>query len=173
MEVTEAIALIQPGFQCRFKKETWADLGCGSGTFTHALAALLPRDSKIFAVDKDNQRIRPREWKTTIEFIKHDFIRDTIRFADLDGILMANALHFVKDKEIFIGKLNKLIKPEGQLIIVEYDTNQRNPWVPYPISFEKLVETFLTQGFGRIEKLGERKSIYRAGNMYACSIKRN
>jgi ubiquinone/menaquinone biosynthesis C-methylase UbiE len=173
MEVSEAIALIQPGFQGTTQKETWADLGCGSGTFTQALAALLPEDSKIFAVDKDNQRIRSREAETSIEFIKLDFIGDTIRFADLDGILMANALHFVKDKAIFIGKLNKLIKPEGQLIIVEYDTNQRNPWVPYPISFEKLIETFSAHGFGRIEKLGERKSIYRAGKMYACSIKRS
>jgi ubiquinone/menaquinone biosynthesis C-methylase UbiE len=32
---------------------TWADLGCGDGTFTLALAAILPRGSIIHAMDRD------------------------------------------------------------------------------------------------------------------------
>jgi 2-polyprenyl-3-methyl-5-hydroxy-6-metoxy-1,4-benzoquinol methylase len=173
MEVADAVELIESGFRDVTRKETWGDLGCGGGTFTKALAALLPQGSKIFAVDKENQRIRSGQAEhATIEFIKLDFVRDALPFTALDGILMANALHFVKDKRIFIENLTKHIKPEGRLIIVEYDTEQRSPWVPYPITFDNLRKTFSVHGFDRIEKLGERKSIYRTGKMYACSIER-
>jgi ubiquinone/menaquinone biosynthesis C-methylase UbiE len=174
MEVTEAVALIESGFQDRTRKESWADLGCGSGTFTKALAALLQEGSKIYAVDKESQHFSIQKAPTAaIEFLKLDFMSDTLPFADLDGILMANALHYVKDKPAFIEKLKKHIKGDGQMVIVEYDTEQRNPWVPYPVSYENLMKIFSSCGFNRIEKLGERKSIYRAAKIYACSIKRN
>ena len=55
---------------------------------------------------------------------------------------MANAFHYVKDKPAFIEKIKKHLKPSGQMIIVEYDTVRQNRWVPYPISFENLIQTF-------------------------------
>jgi precorrin-6B methylase 2 len=33
--------------------QTWADLGCGAGAFTLALASLLPAGSTIHAMDRD------------------------------------------------------------------------------------------------------------------------
>ena len=42
------------------------------------------------------------------------------------------------------------------MIIVEYDTVRQNRWVPYPISFENLIETFSTAGFTYVKKVGER-----------------
>jgi ubiquinone/menaquinone biosynthesis C-methylase UbiE len=87
---------------------------------------------------------------------------------NLDGILMANALHYVKDKNVVIKKLAKHLKPAGQFIIVEYDTEQSNQWVPYPISFSRLQETFSAEGYNDIKKIGERRSVYRGGKMYAA-----
>ena len=69
----------------------------------------------------------------------------TLPFFAVDGILMANALHYVRDKAAFIEKLKKYLKTSGELIIVEYDTVRQNRWIPYPITFEKLTETFSTQ----------------------------
>jgi ubiquinone/menaquinone biosynthesis C-methylase UbiE len=172
MKVSDAISLIEGGFPTKFPNTTWADMGCGSGIFTNALTSLLGGASKIYAVDKDDQHLKIYQTdEIEIEFIKLDFIQDPLPFVNLDGILMANALHFVKDKSAFIEKVKKHLKRNGQLIIVEYDTERQNRWVPYPVSFEKLSEIFSIAGFTSIKKVGERNSVYRSEKMYACSIK--
>ena len=53
MELGEAISLIQTDEIIQDKQTTWADLGCGSGLFTRALAGLLYTGSTIYAIDKN------------------------------------------------------------------------------------------------------------------------
>ena len=170
MKITDAIALIEPGFRSKAASETWADLGSGSGTFTKALAAILGSGGKIYAVDKQHQIFKQVAGVAFIEFYKLDFVNDPFPFFGLDGILMANALHFVNDKRTFIEKLKQHLQPAGRVLIVEYDTEKANPWIPHPISFDKLADTFPTFGFSRIEKIGERDSIFRREKMYACMV---
>jgi trans-aconitate methyltransferase len=119
---------------------TWADLGAGSGAFTLALADLLPPGSLIYAVDKDASALRElaesyRKRDPRIETRHADFTR-ALDLPRLDGIVMANSLHFVKDKEPVLARVWALLKPAAPLLIVEYDTNGGNMWVPYPFSFE-------------------------------------
>lgn len=172
MRLTEAMQLIKPGFHGAFTNERWADLGCGNGLFTKALASLLGSSNTIYAVDKDTQRIRNADDVADIEFIKLDFIANALPFSDLDGILMANALHYVEDKNSFIRTLDSHMKPNGRFVIVEYDTLSANQWVPYPINFQQLVKTFATHGFAKVWKIGERNSIYRSDKIYACTVER-
>ncbi len=170
MESTEAVALIESAIQNKIPSSTWADLGCGSGVFTKALSVLLGDRHKIFAIDNVSQRIEfPDAGAAKIEFFKLNFITDEFPFSTLDGILMANALHYVKDKPAFIRKIKKHLKPNGQLVIIEYETDKANPWVPYPIGFDSLQKILFTSGFSQVEKIGERESIYRSGGMYACN----
>lgn len=173
MKLAEAIQLIERGFHGDATKEIWADFGSGRGLFTKALASLLGSASVIYAVDKEIQQVNASdENDVAIEFIKLDFIRDPLPFSNLDGILMANALHYVEDKNSFIEKLKSHMKTHGRFVIVEYDTEKANGWVPYPINFERLTETFSAHGFENIKKIGERNSIYRADGMYACIVER-
>src|SRR5688572_25740157 len=166
MKVSDATILIKGGMPAKINNTVWADLGCGGGIFTNALARLLGDRGKIYAIDKENQAIEiDTGGKIRIEFVKLDFIHDELPFLTVDGILMANALHYVKDKAAFIEKVKKHLKPTGELIIVEYDTARQNRWVPYPISFENLIETFSSAGFNQIKKIGERNSVYRAEKM--------
>jgi ubiquinone/menaquinone biosynthesis C-methylase UbiE len=168
MKLTEAIDLIRPAFAGDVGVHTWADLGCGTGLFTKALASLLGPKGKVYAVDNGDQMINQEVGTAAIEFIKADFIYDALPFSFLDGMLMANSLHYVKDKSLLIGKLRHHLLPNGRLIIIEYDTTRANTWVPYPISFDKLSILLADQGFDKIKKTGERSSIYRSEKIYAC-----
>ncbi|HEX6225627.1 MAG TPA: methyltransferase domain-containing protein [Chryseolinea sp.] len=174
MKTDDAKALIAPGIPAATHNSRWADLGCGSGIFTTALAGLLQSGSKIYAVDKENlgQEI-PGGENVEIEFLVLDFITDAFPFSALDGILMANSLHFVKDKSGFIEKLKRHLTSKGHLIIVEYDTDRHNRWVPYPISFANLAKTFSAAGFTSIKKIGERNSVYRPEKIYASRLRVN
>ena len=172
MKLDEAIKLIT-GINGR-PNQKWADLGCGDGLFTRALANLLGKDSIIHAVDT-NQRalsaIHDKEKETQIKKYKFDFVDKELPFNDLDGILMANSFHFVKNKSIFISKLKTRLKPEHILLVVEYDTDVSNPWVPYPISFKSLEKFFRENGYGSILKLHETPSLYNRANIYSAISK--
>ena len=172
MKVSDATTLIKAGIPDKVNNAIWADLGCGNGTFTNALANLLGDSGKIYAVDKEQQELGIETGsKIEIEFVKLDFIHDELPFSYVHGILMANAIHYVKDKPVFIEKIKKHLKNSGQMIIVEYDTVRQNRWIPYPISFENLIETFSKAGFTQIKKIGERNSVYRSEKMYAACIR--
>mgnify|MGYP002361559137 CR=1 FL=1 len=57
MELSEATILIENDYLAPSGAAEWADLGCGSGLFTYALAQLLHAGSVVHAVDKDTVRL--------------------------------------------------------------------------------------------------------------------
>lgn len=171
MQLNDAIALIGP----RLPGHTWADLGSGAGLFTYALANLLPAGSTIYALDKSPTALteHPNPQQVIILPRQTDFVRDEINLPPLDGILMANALHYAAEKPSLLVKLSRCLKENGSFLIVEYDTMKANPWVPYPVKFDALQELFHAIGYTAVTKLGERPSIYGAGKMYAALAGRN
>lgn len=150
--------------------EVWADLGCGKGFFTEALARQLSPKSKIYAIDKTNSLSLTSKSDITIKFQKANFEKDDLNLPVLDGILMANSLHFVEDKKTLLQKLIKHLKNDGKFLIVEYNTDTSNPWVPYPISFPRLEKLFSEAGFNSIQKMAEAKSLYGSGMIYSSII---
>src|SRR5207247_3345303 len=83
---------------------TWADLGAGTGAFTLALADLIGPHGVIHAIDRDRGALA--ELRTAflsavpqaeLRVQVADFTR-RLELSDLDGIVMANSLHFVEDK---------------------------------------------------------------------------
>ncbi len=122
---------------------SWADLGAGSGAFTFALRELTGPTASIYAVDKDRASLNELERgyrarfgdSQNLNIIVGDFTH-ALGLPILDGILMANSLHFFKDKEKVLHHVHSLLKPNGILLIVEYNVDSGNMWVPYPFSFE-------------------------------------
>ncbi|MGE0588796.1 MAG: class I SAM-dependent methyltransferase [Cyclobacteriaceae bacterium] len=167
MTIADARQLIEASIQGS-PVEHWADLGCGSGTFTYAVAELLGKSSRILAIDKLTQYLAKERAQVEITFSQADvehMIRDKGEF---DGVIMANTLHYIKDQSVFLQKLHPWLKPHGKIVLVEYNTDRSNQWVPYPVTFEK-AESMLTQaGFKGVIKIGERPSQYRTENMFAC-----
>ena len=173
MRLADAITLIQAADISNSSTATWADLGCGSGTFTYALAQLLAPQSTIYAVDSTMQQLQPTtKGNVEIVFKQADFIRKALSFPLLDGILMANSLHYVEDKASLIERLKSYLTANGMFIIVEYDIVRANPWVPYPVDRAALQRLFSIAGFTNLKALGERPSVYNHGTIYACQLKR-
>lgn len=165
MQHYEATALIQnaiptgaPGY--------WADLGCGAGTFTKALSGLLPEGSRILAIDREPQAFRSPE----ITFTQADFVSDQLDLSGLDGILMANALHFVQDRTALIRKLETCFAGTPRFVLVEYDTETSNLWVPYPLSFAAMRTLFGGLGYS-VLKTGDKASAF-GGRMYSALVVR-
>jgi ubiquinone/menaquinone biosynthesis C-methylase UbiE len=175
MELQQAIALIRHPGLIKNKTTTWADLGCGTGLFTRALAPFLQPGSLVYAVDSNRNSLSRMEVPPNdirLEKVHADFVRDDLPFHELDGILMANALHFVRDKSSFLKKADRWLQPEGCFLLVEYDTDKANPWVPYPISFSVLQQLVAELGYHSVEQLGKRPSIYHRAAIYAALFKR-
>ena len=152
---------------------TWADLGCGTGTFTLALADLLSAGSTIHAMDQDGsalRRIPPEHKGVSITTHRGDFTNDTWPFANLDGILMANSLHYVDDQAAFIHSCERRMTVPRRFLIVEYDTDESSRWVPHPVSRKKLASLFSDAGYSSIAMLGSRPSVYRRAALYAALV---
>src|SRR4030095_16719883 len=110
----------------------WADLGAGEGAFTLALADLIGETGTIYAVDRDQGALRrlakamqERFPKVTLHTLVSDFERP-LQLPPLDGIVMANSLHFVRNKTSALARIRAYLKPSGRLLMVEYNSDQGN-----------------------------------------------
>jgi SAM-dependent methyltransferase len=121
----------------------WADLGSGTGAFTLALADLIGPRGVIYSVDRDQRalaeqekimRARAENTAPTVHYHVADFTRP-LDLPPLDGIVMANSLHFHRNKEPVVRSLKGDLRPGGRLILVEYNIDAGSPWVPYPLSY--------------------------------------
>jgi ubiquinone/menaquinone biosynthesis C-methylase UbiE len=123
----------------------WADLGAGAGAFTMALRELIGPEAAIYAVDADAPRLDDLKEAYESRFGQsgnlHLMPADLSKrpaTPPLDGVLMANSLHFFENKEPVLRAVRTLLKPDGLLLLVEYNVDQGNMWVPYPLSFDSL-----------------------------------
>ena len=169
MELNEAIELIRYEGIAGPGASSWADLGCGSGLFSRALAELLQSGSTVYAVDKEPVSVMGSTG-VAIKPLQLDFVANDLPLQNLDGILMANSLHYVKDQHAFIKKAGSCLKPGGSFLIIEYDTDKANPWVPYPLSYHTLLKLFHRAGYPNITRLHEHTSIYGRANIYSVLL---
>ena len=64
-----------------------------------------------------------------------------------DGVLAANSLHFVASPDAVLAAIHGALVPGGRFVLVEYDADRGNPWVPHPISFERWRHVAPSAGF--------------------------
>jgi ubiquinone/menaquinone biosynthesis C-methylase UbiE len=151
----------------------WADFGSGAGAFTLALADLIGPSGTIYSVDKDRGALREQEQAMkarfpgiAVQYINADFTQK-LALPPLDGIVMANSLHFLRKKDAMLQLVRGYLKPEGRLLIVEYGADRGNMWVPYPFSYSTWETMARANGFSKTELLTTVPSRF-LGGMYAA-----
>jgi SAM-dependent methyltransferase len=156
----------------------WADFGAGTGAFTLALRDVAGPGVEIIAVDQDRGSLRSlrasmdRYFPNTNLLARvDDFSRD-LDLPPLDGILAANAIHYVPDREqaALLRRWRGYLKAGGRLIVVEYDTDRGNRWVPYPLSFTTFETLARAAGFTEPEVIGSHPSQFLGGFYAAVTI---
>jgi ubiquinone/menaquinone biosynthesis C-methylase UbiE len=151
----------------------WADLGSGEGAFTLALADLLGPSGRIHTVDRDGGALRVQVRalrdgfpKVGVTPLVADFAKP-LALPPLDGIVMANSLHFERDKLAVLRLVRSYLGPDGRLVLVEYDTDHGNPWVPFPLSFRSWAALAAEAGFGDTQRLASVPSRF-LGSIYSA-----
>ncbi|MDQ3693972.1 MAG: class I SAM-dependent methyltransferase [Chloroflexota bacterium] len=153
----------------------WADFGAGTGAFSLALRDLAGLRTVIHAVDRDAAALQAlrREAErrfpgTALHLLRADMTAP-IAVPPLDGIIAANAIHYVADQAALLDRWRGYLKPGGRLILVEYDSDLGNRWVPYPVSSAAFPALARRAGYGEPTLLGTRESRYLE-RIYAAVI---
>jgi SAM-dependent methyltransferase len=159
--------------------ETWADIGAGEGAFTLALADLLGPGGRIVAIDRDGRVLRENEASVRSRFPE---VALETRVADLtgplalpplDGIVAANSLHFVaRDRQVaVIAGLAAHLVAGGRFVVVEYDADRGNPWVPHPFSYATWERLATAAGLTDTRRIGQVPSRF-LGAIYSAESRR-
>ena len=147
----------------------WADFGAGDGAFTLALADLLGPTAQIVAIDRDASRLRANQQamrarfpETKARYVAADF-NQALDLPTLDGIVIANALHFTQDQAHVMELLGSYLGPAGRLLVVEYNIGHSNFAVPYPVPYPRWQTLARGAGFAHTEVVARRP-----GDIAAC-----
>lgn len=142
----------------------WADFGAGRGAFTLALAELLGPKATIHAVDRDGRALQALVRAMQAQFPQqtmHYHVADftqPLNLPALDGIVIANALHFQRRQQPVVELLRTYLRLGGRLLIVEYNIERGNYAVPFPVPYPTWAKLAQAAGFEHTELLMTRPS---------------
>jgi SAM-dependent methyltransferase len=151
MQHADHVALIGPGVEGAGSR--WLELGSGDGEFTLALADLLGDRGHILALDRDRWALAELAERAAARFPGTRVHTATVDFTGplpggpFDGVLAANSLHFVRDPLPVLAAVRAALAPGGRIVLVEYDADHGNPYVPHPISFRRWQRLAPAAGF--------------------------
>ena len=179
MEHRDHVALLRPAVGSVGAGGTWGDIGAGEGAFTLAVADLLGAGGRIVAVDRDRRALEANEEAmharfpaTELTMLIADF-RGRLDLPELDGLVAANSLHFVpRDQQVpVISSLVAHLRPGGSFVVVEYEADHGNPWVPHPFTSSSWERLAAAAGLVKTRRVGQVPSRF-LGAIYAAESRR-
>jgi arsenite methyltransferase len=110
--------------------ETLADIGAGSGYFSFRLARKVGDTGRVYAVDiiSDmilfmNRTIRDKKIKN-VTTILSDPDDPLLADASINRFFICNTWHHIQNRSRYMALMKKMLKPGGQVIILDYKKKQ-------------------------------------------------
>ena len=102
-----------------------ADLGAGTGYFTHPLSWSVGNTGKVFAVDVEQAML---DHIKSREDIVQDVVQTILATPDdpklapnlMDAILVVDTWHHLDRRKAYLDKLRAALRPSGRLVIIDY-----------------------------------------------------
>jgi ubiquinone/menaquinone biosynthesis C-methylase UbiE len=149
------------------------EAGAGRGYFTFYLAKRVGEKGKVYANDilksslDEIQSRSKRENITNIITVLGETEDPLFPLKSLDMIIMVYVLHEMEKPVEFMGNLQKYIKPETQLVIIERKTNTNSSHYP-PFMTKKQISDMMEKTNYRLERI---ETFFRKDNIYIYKLK--
>ncbi len=141
-----------------YKSGLWLELGTGTGNNT------IPLGKKVdflLAIDvHGNELCQIKKKDPGIEAITADFRFLPIKMNSFFGVFAAFSMHFVAEQNIVFNSIFKHLKSEGMFIIIEYQTSNPKPWIPFPLPKKIAIYLLKEIGFREIRIQFENERYY-------------
>jgi ubiquinone/menaquinone biosynthesis C-methylase UbiE len=131
---------------------TALDVGCGPGFFSLEMARMVGKSGRVIAADMQEgmlQIIKEKIKGTELEerILLHKCGENNIGLSEpVDFVLLFYMVHEVPNKEHFFNEIGTILKPDGQVLIVE------PPFHVSKSAFEETVRIAWDAGFAVVEK---------------------
>ena len=130
---------------------TVLDIGCGPGFFSIDMAQMVGKSGRVIASDLQEgmlQKVRDKIKGTELEerIILHKCEENKIGVSEhVDFVLLFYMVHEIPNKEEFFNEIGTILKPNGQVLIVE------PPFHVSKSAFEETVRKARDVGFTDVE----------------------
>ena len=131
---------------------TVLDVGCGPGFFTIEMARMVGKSGRAIAADMQEgmlQKVKEKIKRTELEerILLHKCGENNIGVSEpVDFVLLFYMVHEVPNKEHFFNEIRAILKPNGQVLIVE------PPFHVSKSAFEETVRKAREAGFAVVER---------------------
>ena len=154
-EVVEALAL-KPGMRI-------ADLGAGSGYFTHRFVEAVTESGKVYVIDVEPEALKYVEERLahihrpyTADFILARPDNPKLPFESVDLIFICNTYHHLEDRSTYFRNVKSALKPGGRIAIVDYYHDARSGELSFPkkhlIPRDTVIEELTAAGYKLIKE---------------------
>ena len=110
----------------RSRADEILEIGCGPGVWTDLFASICKRVTAIDLSQKMISEAKKHIASENVRFICGDFMEHEFN-QQFDLIISVRCIEYIQNKQFFLEKCSKLLKPHGKLVIVT--KNPRSIWV--------------------------------------------
>jgi ubiquinone/menaquinone biosynthesis C-methylase UbiE len=151
------------------------DLGCGAGYMSFASSGAVGEKGKIYAVDIQKGVLEQVKKEAQVENIKNIEIlwadlevpgASKIPNQSLDAVYLVNVLFFLNNKEVAFSEAKRMLKSDGQLLVVEWLSGDMSigPPADKRVPKETITQLASSTNFSQIKDIDAGK--YHYGVLY-------
>ena len=137
--------------------EKVADFGCGAGFFTIPVAQRAGVNGAVYAIDVRQEALDAAKTKiklfrlSNIHLIRANLEAprgSAIKDGTIDKVIITNILFQAEDKKSILGEAARIMKPEGSLLVIEWnEENKTGPVLPGTVDRKEAQKLCENAGF--------------------------